>query len=53
MDRKLIDARTNPRQTNIEVETEIRELSLNELDRVAGGQVFLTYSFKEVFITSV
>ena len=40
MDQKLIDARANPRQTNIEAQTEIRELSLNELDHVAGGSLF-------------
>jgi len=37
MDQKLIDTRANARQTNIEAKTEIRELSLSELDHVAGG----------------
>jgi len=40
MDQKLIDARANPGQANIEAETEIRELSLNELDHVAGGSLY-------------
>jgi hypothetical protein len=53
MDQKVIDAHANPRQSNIEAETEIRELSFNELDHVAGGTKveFLQYKFQEVFVS--
>jgi len=38
MDQKLIDStRAIPRQTKIDAEAEIHELSLDELDHVAGG----------------
>jgi len=53
MDLKLIETRANLQQTNIDAETEIRELPLNELDHVAGGVAFLTYTFRQVFITSI
>ena len=50
MDQKQIDStRVIPRQPNINAETEIRELSLNELDHVAGGLVFLKFTFNTVF----
>jgi len=53
MDQKLIKTHANPQQTNIDAETEIRELVLNELDQVAGGVAFLTYTFRQVFVTSI
>ena len=51
MDQKLIDTSANPRQTNIGAKTEIRELSLDELDRVAGG--FLKITFHAVLVSHV
>jgi len=51
MDQKLIDTSANPRQTNIGARTEIRELSLDELDRVAGG--FLKITFHAVLVSHV
>jgi len=51
MDQKLIDTSANPRQTNIGAKTEIRELSLDELDHVAGG--FLKITMQQVFVTSL
>ncbi len=62
MDQKQNDPRANQRQTNIGAETEIRELSLNDLDHVAGGtkphggsapMQYLTVTLTEVVITSV
>jgi hypothetical protein len=51
MDQTLIDTRANPRQANIDAETEIRELSLNDLDHVADE--FLTFTFRSVAVTSI
>jgi hypothetical protein len=55
MDKKQIDStRAIPRQTQIDAEPEIRDLSLNERDHVAGGtgstgMLYLQFVFRRVF----
>jgi hypothetical protein len=54
MDQMLNDARAISRQAAMEAETEIRELSLGELDHVtgaAGHVMYLQYTFRQVFVS--
>ncbi|SPE27237.1 hypothetical protein SBBP1_410002 [Burkholderiales bacterium] len=55
MDKKQMDnTRANSRQTKIDAETEIQELSFDQLNHVAGGTrvEYLTIKLQNAFITS-